>query len=209
MPLSRQMGAPVLFYPLNRVQETPPDVFTVVVENSPQFFNATQTLKIVRGQGSVRLGDYSVRRFQDGLGDRRQVSLKKDSGRKLPFFDQFVHGSRYRGLGSMLAFLKLEQNLADRAQIVADGVLNLLKSGDGFLGIDLQPLPQRLQLQHCPCYRLGQAVMDAHGPTGPLLEHEVFHRVGYGGMRTLPGCARTGAAGNAQCRRPFDRGRWV
>jgi hypothetical protein len=30
MPLSRQMGAPVIFYPLNRVPETPPDVFTVV-----------------------------------------------------------------------------------------------------------------------------------------------------------------------------------
>ena len=30
MPLSRQHGAPALFYPLNRVADTPPDVFTVV-----------------------------------------------------------------------------------------------------------------------------------------------------------------------------------
>jgi len=30
MPLSRQMGAPVLLYPLNRTADTPPDVFTAV-----------------------------------------------------------------------------------------------------------------------------------------------------------------------------------
>jgi len=30
MPLSRQMAAPVLFYPVNRTADTPPDVFTVV-----------------------------------------------------------------------------------------------------------------------------------------------------------------------------------
>lgn len=55
------------------------DVFTVVVENSPQFFNATQTLKIVRGQGAQNPSLIFTSNFQE-LNTLRVGGHSRDGG---------------------------------------------------------------------------------------------------------------------------------
>ena len=68
-------------------------------------------------------------------------------------------------------FLKLEQQLADRLEVLRIASSTSWSSSTAPRRIGSIRWPQHLQLQHRARHRLGQAVVDVHRPLRPLLEH--------------------------------------
>src|SRR3954471_8216082 len=135
-----------------------------------------------------RLARDRVRRLYRGVVHILDVALHPHGRRHAPASGEVFDEARERWLApDVFLFGHLEQELPDAAKVLSDLALDLVQDADRRVGVGLDQVSERLDLEHRGGDGLRQPVVDLHRPAGALLEQDRLHRVAHRGVAACDG----------------------